>query len=75
MEDEHFEMVPRGRPPINHRWVAGIGYVHVDTGELFDRGAQKYVIRVRKTASERKRYWDPAKQVRERRLLRYATRE
>ena len=61
---------PRGRPPQNYAWDAEIGYVHLETGQPFDRDAHKAVLRARKTAIERRRYWDPAKSVRMRRLLR-----
>ena len=61
---------PRGRPPQNYAWDAEIGYVHLETGQPFDRDAHKAVLRARKTAIERRRYWDPAKSVRARRLLR-----
>ena len=61
---------PRGRPPQNYVWDAEFGYVHLETGEPFDRDANKAVLRARKTAIERRRYWDPAKSVRARRLLR-----
>ena len=62
---------PRGRPPQNYIWLDGEhGYVHVETGTPFDRDVQKVVLRSRKTASERRRYWDPTKDVRARRLLR-----
>ena len=61
---------PRGRPPHNYVWDAEIGYVHIGTGHPFDRDAHKAELRARKTALERRRYWDPAKSVRARRLLR-----
>ena len=61
---------PRGRPPLNYVWDGEHGYVHIQTGALFDRDVQQTVLRARKTASERRRYWDPAKDVRARRLLR-----
>jgi len=61
---------PRGRPPQNYVWDEMIGYVHLETGVLFDRKAQRAVLRARKTAIERRRYWDPAKDVRTLRLLR-----
>ena len=61
---------PRGRPPQNYVWDAEFGYIHLVTGEPFDRDAHKAVLRARKTAIERRRYWDPAKSVRARRLLR-----
>ena len=61
---------PRGRPPLNYVWDGEHGYVHVQTGALFDRRAQLTVMRARKTAIERRRYWDPVKDVRTRRLLR-----
>ena len=61
---------PRGRPPQNYVWDAEIGYVHLETGQPFDRDAHKAVVRARNTAIERRRYWDPAKSVRMRRLLR-----
>ena len=63
---------PRGRPPQDYVWDPERGgYVHFDTGALFDRDAQKAVLRARKTAIERRRYWDFAKGVRARRLRRY----
>ena len=62
--------LPRGRPPQNYVWDAEFGYVHRETGEPFDRDANKAALRARKTAIERRRYWDPAKSVRARRLLR-----
>ena len=61
---------PRGRPPQNYIWDGEHGYVHFETGTPFDRDVQKVVLRSRKTASERRRYWDPTKDVRARRLLR-----
>ena len=64
---------PRGRPPQNYVWDAEFGYVHVGTGQPFNRDAHKAVLRARKTAIERRRYWDPAKSVRARRLLRSYT--
>jgi hypothetical protein len=65
-------VAPRGRPPVNYRWAAGFGYVNNDTGNRFDRADQEFILRTRKTASERRRYWDPNKNVRARRLLRGA---
>ena len=62
---------PRGRPPHNYVWDPEVEYVHLDTGAPFDRDAQKAVLRARKTAIERRRYWDAAKGVRARRLRRY----
>ena len=61
---------PCGRPPLNYIWDEEHGYVHVQTGVLFDPSEQRTVIRARKTAIERRRYWDPTKDVRARRLLR-----
>ena len=61
---------PRGRPPLNYVWDEEQGYVHLETGTPFDRDVQKIVLRARKTAIERRRYWDLAKNVRARRLLR-----
>ena len=68
------EKPPRGRPPQNYIWVAGKGYVHAQTSEVFDPIAHKTVLRARKTILERRRYWDPNKSVRTRRLLRTSTR-
>ena len=61
---------PRGRPPRNYVWNDEMGYIHSDTSALFDRVAHKTMIRTRKAAIERRRYWDPAKHVRARRLVR-----
>ena len=61
---------PCGRSPLNYIWDEEHGYVHVQTGALFDPDEQRTVIRARKAAIERRRYWDPAKDVRARRLLR-----
>ena len=69
------ERPPRGRPPQNYIWVVGEGYVHAQTGEAFDPIAHKAVLRARKTTLERRRYWDPTKSVRARRLLRTSTRK
>ena len=66
---------PRGRPPQNYAWDEVIGYVHLETGMPFDRDAQRAVLRARKTAIERRRYWDPVKDVRARRLLRSSARK
>ena len=61
---------PRGRPPLNYVWDGEHGYAHIQTGALFDRDVQQTVLRAQKTIIERRRYWDPAKDVRARRILR-----
>ena len=63
-------VAPKGRPPLFHKWVDGLGYVHVQTGEKFDRLKHKDFTRARKCKCERIRYWDPRKTVRLRRLSR-----
>ena len=64
---------PRGRPPLNYVWVAendSHGYVHSETGEAYDKDLHKGVLRARKAANERRRYWDPNENVRKRRMMR-----
>ncbi len=65
-------MAPPGRPPLGCVWDEKRGFVDKATSESFNPDTHRETIKSRKRESERTRYWDPHKNVRTRRLLRYA---
>ena len=65
-------MAPPGRPPLGFVWDVRRGFVDKATNESFHPDIHREAIKGRKRESERKRYWGPENNVRQRRLARYA---
>ena len=62
---------PRGRPPVGYNWVDG-EWVNAETGEPYSEARQHLQRLEKRSVYERRRYWDPNKGVRVRRLKRSA---